>query len=61
MLSTLFSSQSHVRDYGEMDKDIAVEELPQQVSKGAGNDVFHEDREIGPEAVDIERIEKVYR
>lgn len=44
-----------------MDKDIAVEELPEQVTKGARKDVFHEDREIGPEAVGIERIEKVYR
>ncbi len=44
-----------------MDKDIAIDEVPQQVSKGAGNNGFHEDREIGPEAVDIERIEKVYR
>lgn len=44
-----------------MDKGIAVEELPQQARDGAGNDGFHEDREIGPQAVDIERIEKVYR
>ncbi len=44
-----------------MDKDIAVEQLPQHVGKGAGNNGFHEDREIGPEAVSIERIERVYR
>lgn len=44
-----------------MNKDIVVAELAQQVSKGTGNNMFHEDREIGPEAVDIERIEKVYR
>ena len=44
-----------------MDKEIAVQELPQQVGNGVGIDRFAEDREIGPEAVDIERIEKVYR
>ena len=40
---------------------MAVEELPQPVGKELGNNVFYEDREIGPEAVDVERIERVYR
>ena len=44
-----------------MDKDVAVEELPQQLGSGVGNNGFYEDREIGLEAVSIERIEKVYR
>ena len=44
-----------------MGKDVAVEELSEQVGKGAGTDGFHEDREMGAEVVDIERIEKVYR
>lgn len=32
-----------------------------EVSEGAKEGDFHEDREIGPDAVDIERIEKVYK
>ena len=40
---------------------MAVEECPQQLGKGVGNNAFHEDREIGAEAVSIERIEQVYR
>ena len=50
----------HVYWSETMDKEIAVEELPQQVGKGVGNNCFHEDREIDPGAVSIERIEEVY-
>ena len=44
-----------------MEKDIAVEESPHHGATGVSNDGFHEDREMGLETVDIERIEKVYR
>ena len=44
-----------------MNEEIAVKEADHQVGNVAGNHGFSEDREVGPEAVDIERIEKVYR